>query len=59
LTETKEVLYCKKCNRTLNAGEFYGTNNLEKYPKGKVDTCKKCMTMLVDNWDPNTYLWIL
>ena len=21
--------------------------------------CKKCMTMHVDNWDPNTYMWIL
>lgn len=21
--------------------------------------CKKCMTMHVDNFDPNTYLWIL
>ena len=51
--------YCKKCNRTMNAEQFYGSTNLEKYPEGKLDTCKKCITMHVDNWNPETYLWIL
>ena len=52
--------YCEKCKRTMNAGEFYSSNNLEKYPnEGKFPKCKKCMTMHVDNWDPDTYLWIL
>jgi hypothetical protein len=32
---------------------------LDKYPEGKLDQCKKCITMHVDNFDPNTYLWIL
>ena len=39
--------------------QFYTSNNLEKYPDGKFRQCKKCMTMHVNNWDPNTYLWIL
>ena len=52
--------YCEKCKRTMSAGEFYCSNNLEKYPnEGKFPKCKKCMTMHVDNWNPDTYLWIL
>ena len=54
-----EQYYCKKCNRTMAAEQFYGSNNLEKYPEGKMDSCKKCMTMHVDNWNPDSYLWIL
>ena len=55
----KEQYYCKKCNRTMAAEQFYGSNNKEKYPEGKLDTCKKCLTMHVNNWDPETYVWIL
>lgn len=55
----KEQYYCKKCNRTMAAEQFYGSNNREKYPEGKLDTCKKCLTMHVNNWDPETYVWIL
>lgn len=55
-----ETYYCEKCNRTMNGTEFYSSNNLEKYPDdGKFPVCKKCMTMHVDNWNPDTYLWIL
>lgn len=55
-----DTYYCEKCNRTMNGTEFYSSNNLEKYPNdGKFPMCKKCMTMHVDNWNPDTYLWIL
>ena len=43
----------------MGADQFYGSNNLEKYPNGKLDTCKKCRTMHVDNFNPDTYMWIL
>ena len=43
----------------MRAEQFYGSNNLTKYPEGKLDTCKKCITMHIDNWNPDTYLWIL
>lgn len=44
----------------MKAEEFYSSNNLEKYPlDGKLTQCKKCLTMHVDSWDPQTYLWIL
>lgn len=56
----KKQYYCEKCNKTMGASEFYTSNNLEKYPNdGKFPVCKKCMTMHVNNWDPETYLWIL
>ena len=52
--------YCEKCNRTMGADQFYSSNNLEKYPnEGKLPQCKKCITMHVDNWNPDTYLWII
>lgn len=52
--------YCEKCNRTLSADQFYSSKNLEKYPNdGKFPICKKCMTMHVDNWKPETYMWIM
>lgn len=39
---------------------FYTSNNREKYPNdGKLRQCKKCITMLIDNWDPDTFMWIL
>ena len=54
-----ESYYCEKCNRTMNADQFYGSNNLTKYPEGKLRQCKKCITMHVDNFSPDTYMWIL
>ena len=54
-----ESFYCEKCNRTMNADQFYGSNNATKYPEGKLHKCKKCVTMHVDNFNPDTYLWIL
>lgn len=55
----KNSYYCEKCNRTQAAEQFYGSNNVEKYPSGKLNQCKKCLTMHVDNFNPDTYLWIL
>ena len=57
--EQQDSYFCDKCHKTLRADEFYGSNNLEKYPNGKLSQCKKCITMHVDNWVPNSYLWIL
>lgn len=52
--------YCEKCQKVLDDKEFYRSKNLEKYPQeGKLNQCKKCLTMHVDNWDKETYLWIL
>ena len=43
----------------MNADQFYGSNNESKYPDGKLRQCKKCITMHVDNFDVDSYLWIL
>ena len=51
--------YCEKCNKTMSLNEFYQSNNTEKYPDRYLNQCKKCLTMHVDNWNPDTYLWIL
>lgn len=54
------LYYCEKCHKTKPEKEFYSSRNLIKYPNnGKLNQCKQCITMHVDNWDPNTYLWIL
>ena len=52
--------YCEKCGRTMDENQFYTSYNLEKYPNdGKLNMCKKCLTMHVDNWDPDTFIPIL
>lgn len=52
--------YCEKCKKTMNEKQFYTSNNREKYPNdGKINLCKQCATMHIDNWDPSTYLWLL
>ena len=40
--------------------QFYTSRNLERFPDGgKLNKCKKCITMHIDNWDPETFKWIL
>ena len=56
----KDLIYCEKCHKTLKRSEFYQSNNLEKYPDGgTIPICKKCLTMHVDNWNPETFTPIL
>ena len=47
---------CEKCGRLLQDTDFYTSNDIERFPPdGKMAECKKCWTMHVDNWDPETY----
>lgn len=56
----KKQYYCEKCGKTMAEDQFYKSNNKTKYSNnGVVPTCKKCLTMHVNNWDPETYLWLL
>ena len=56
----KKQYYCEKCGKTMAEDQFYKSNNKQKYTNGGVvPTCKKCLTMHVDNWNPDTYLWLL
>lgn len=54
------LYYCEKCHKTKPEKDFYSSNNLIKYPNnGKLTQCKQCISMHIDNWNPDTYLWIL
>ena len=55
----KKKRFCKKCKATKNEDNFYKSKNLEKYPEGYLDQCKECITMHVDNWNADTFMWIL
>lgn len=59
VADSTQTYFCEKCHKTMRGDEFYGSNNLEKYPEGKLHQCKKCISMHVDNFNPDTYLWIL
>ena len=45
---------CANCNREMEDTKFYTYKNGEK-----VDKCKSCLTLHVDNFKPETFLWIL
>ena len=47
------------CKRTMDESNFYSSYNLEKYPDGKIEECKKCSTMMVNNFDPTTFTPLL
>ena len=51
--------FCKTCKTTMDESNFYSSFNLEKYPSGKLDECKKCCTMMVNNFDTETFLPLL
>lgn len=55
----KKTRFCAKCRKTMDTGQFYSSWNLEKYPEGFLNECKKCIAMHVDNFNPDTYTWIL
>ena len=59
MPRSKVQRFCEKCKRTKNEDNFYTSNNLEKYPEGRLNMCKECLTMHVDNWNSDTFLWIL
>lgn len=45
---------CKKCGHSLTEGNFYKTHEGEY-----VDICKKCLTLHVNAYQEETFLWIL
>ena len=45
---------CTKCRKSMDEGQFY------TYKDGqKTEMCKKCLTMHIDNFEPDTFLWLL
>ena len=50
----KDKYYCEKCNKWMGENEFF------TYKDGsKTEFCKQCLTMYIDNFDENTFLWLL
>jgi hypothetical protein len=50
-----EQKLCQKCGRMMDADtKFYTYKNGDK-----TEMCKNCLTMHIDNFDPNTFLWLL
>lgn len=45
---------CENCGRQMEDTNFYSYKNGEK-----VEICKACLTLHVDNFDQDTFLWIL
>lgn len=57
MAEIKKLYRCDCCHQTMNADNFYKSNNIEKYGDndGYLHLCKKCLTMHLDPWDPYTF----
>lgn len=52
--------YCDKCGAFKKDGDFYLSRRVDKYPPdGRMTTCKSCITMHVDCFNPETFKWIL
>ena len=46
---------CQKCGKVMDEdAQFY-----QRKDGTKTDLCKKCLTMHIDNFNPETFLWIL
>lgn len=46
--------YCEKCKHTMDEANFY------TYKDGsKTELCKKCLTMHIDMFNPETFMWVL
>ena len=49
-----EQLFCQKCRKTMADTNFY------MYKDGtKAELCKSCLTMHINNFEPDTFLWLL
>ena len=49
-----EFKVCQKCGKVMKKNQFY-----KRKDGTETDLCKKCLTMHINNFDPETFLWIL
>lgn len=49
-----EQRYCSKCRKTMADTNFYTYKD-----KTKCELCKSCLTMHINTYDPETYVWIM
>ncbi len=48
--------FCLSCKKTLDEKQFFKTGRSDKFPSGLLPHCKTCITMMVDDSDPTTFL---
>ena len=49
-----EMRFCSKCRKTMADTNFY------QYKDGtKCELCKTCLTLHINNFEPETFLWLL
>ena len=54
MAEGNSQVYCSKCRKTMASTNFY------TYKDGsKCELCKACLTMHINNFEPDTFLWLL
>jgi len=54
-----DKIRCPSCGKTLSNKSFYKTNNTTKFHDGYLPECKTCLTLLIDDTDPLTFLPII
>lgn len=47
--EEERKIECDTCHRVLKKINFYQTTDIDNNPDGYVHTCKKCLTVTVNN----------
>lgn len=45
---------CEKCGKTMDENNFYTYKS-----GGKTELCKKCLTMHLNSFEPDTFLWLM
>lgn len=51
----EQPMHCMKCNRTILQRNFYKLRD----GSARYNVCKQCLTMHVNNFQPDSFMWIL
>ena len=52
------LVTCQECKQEKDESHFYKATNLEHFPKGRLDYCKKCLDDIIKIDKPDTYMSI-
>lgn len=59
MSEVKQKV-CQKCLKPMALqAQFYQTKDLENYPDGYLDLCKKCFTMHINIHEPSSFIHLM
>lgn len=54
-----DKIFCPTCHKTLDVKSFFKSLDTVRHPSGYMCECRTCMTLMVDDSDPRTFLPIL